>query len=324
MDTFMTTSRVLPEPDLYLYTSVSTPIPVHASILASASPVLENIIMSNKIIKISGVPYRAVIAFLRFLYSFRCREEEMEKYGMHLLALSHVYAVPELKKRSVKAVGEHVTEESVVDVLQLSRLCDAPDLYLKCVKLVDDRFKKVERSEGWRFLQNHDPALELDILCLLDDNDNRKKRLMMRKRQEKVYMQLSEAMECLEHICTEGCTNVGPYDVELRKGREPCTKFGETCQGMQALIQHFATCTKGNSGGCMRCKRMWQLFRLHSSICHHHDSCKVPLCRQIELKRQEEKRKDDGRWRLLVRKVASAKAMSSLSLSNTKCGFNKF
>ncbi|KAL1363792.1 hypothetical protein HN51_011970 [Arachis hypogaea] len=324
MDTFMTTTRVLPEPDLYLYTSVSTPIPVHASILASASPVLENIIMSNKIIKISGVPHRAVIAFLRFLYSFRCRKEEMEKYGMHLLALSHVYAVPELKKRCVKAVGEHVTEESVVDVLQLSRLCDAPDLYLKCVKLVDDRFKKVERTEGWRFLQNHDPALELDILCILDDNDNRKKRLMMRKRQEKVYLQLSKAMECLEHICTEGCTNVGPYDVELRKGREPCTKFGDTCQGMQALIQHFATCTNGNSGGCMRCKRMWQLFRLHSSICHRHDSCKVPLCRQIELKRQEEKRKDDGRWRLLVRKVASAKAMSSLSLSNTKCGFNKF
>lgn len=36
--------------------------------------------------------------------------------------------------------------------------------------------------------------------------------------------------------------------------------------------------------------------------------------RQIQLKIEEKNKEDDERWKLLVRKVASAKAMSSLSL----------
>lgn len=85
-------------------------------------------------------------------------------------------------------------------------------------------------------------------------------------------------MECLEHICAEGCTSVGPYDMEPGKKKEPCSKFS-TCHGLQLLIKHFATCTKRVNGGCLRCKRMWQLLRLHSSICDQSDVCRVPLCR---------------------------------------------
>ncbi|KAK9140828.1 hypothetical protein Scep_010509 [Stephania cephalantha] len=33
-------------------------------------------------------------------------------------------------------LGRRLTVESVVDVLQLARLCDAPDLYLKCMNLM--------------------------------------------------------------------------------------------------------------------------------------------------------------------------------------------
>lgn len=87
-------------------------------------------------------------------------------------------------------------------------------------------------------------------------------------------------MECLEHICTEGCTSVGPHDVEPTKKKGPCSKFS-TCQGLQLLIGHFATCKKRVNGGCLRCKRMWQLLRLHSSICDQSDSCRVPLCRYL-------------------------------------------
>lgn len=119
------TTRVLPEPDLYLHTTGGSRILAHASILvlflllllqfeivlvtylifyyyncltilhfffvhvvlvlisilkASASPVLENIIMSNRIVKIHGVPYDAVTAFLRFLYSSRLVLAKLEKY----------------------------------------------------------------------------------------------------------------------------------------------------------------------------------------------------------------------------------------------------
>lgn len=40
--------------------------------------------------------------------------------------------------------------------------------------------------------------------------------------------------------------------------------------------------------------------------------------RQMQLKMQHEKRKDDARWKLLARKVASARVISSLSLPKRK------
>ncbi|PON85246.1 Voltage dependent potassium channel [Trema orientale] len=310
--------RKLPEPDVHILTSDGLRIPAHSSILASVSPVFESIIerprknrSSERVIRILGVPRDAVVSFVRFLYSSRCEEEHLEKYGIHLLALSHVYLVPQLKQECRKDLGQRLTVENVVDVLQLARLCDAPDLYLKCMKLVSNHFKAVEATEGWKFLQDHDPWLELEILQFIDEAEKRKKRTRRHREAQCLYLQLSEAMECLEHICSEGCTSVGPYDVEPGK-KSPCSKYS-TCQGLQMLIKHFATCDKRVNGGCLRCKRMWQLLRLHSSICEQSDSCRVPLCRQFKLKMLQEKTKDDARWKLLVRKVVSAKTISSLS-----------
>ncbi|KAM5571840.1 BTB/POZ and TAZ domain-containing protein 1-like [Rosa sericea] len=316
--------RELPEPDIHILTRDAVRIPAHASILASVSPVLENIIDrprkhrgSERVIPILGVPNDAVIAFTRFLYSSRCTEEHMEKYAIHLLALSHVYLVPQLKQRCTKELGQRLSVDNVVDVLQLARLCDAADLYLKCMKLVANHFKAVEETEGWKFVQDHDPYLELDILQFIDETESRKKRTRRHREEQRLYLQLSEAMECLEHICTEGCTSVGPYDMEPGQKRGPCSKFG-TCQGLQHLFQHFATCKRRVNGGCLRCKRMWQLLRLHSSMCDQSDSCRVPLCRQFKLKLIHEKKRDDARWKLLVRKVVSAKAISSLALAKRK------
>ncbi|KAH7528307.1 BTB/POZ and TAZ domain-containing protein 1 [Ziziphus jujuba] len=316
--------RELPEPDVQILTSGGLRIPAHSSILASVSPILENIIdrprkhtSSEKVIPVLGVPCDAVVVFVQFLYSSRCTEEDLEKYGIHLLALSHVYLVPHLKQRCTKDMVQRLTIDNVVDVLQLARLCDAPDLYLKCMKMIANHFKAVENTEGWKFLQHHDPWLELEILQFMDESESRKKRTRKHREEQSLYLQLSEAMECLEHICTEGCTSVGPYDVEPTKNKGPCSKFS-TCQGLQLLIGHFATCKKRVNGGCLRCKRMWQLLRLHASICDQSDSCRVPLCRQFKLRMMQEKRKDDARWKLLVRKVVSAKAISSLSLPKRK------
>ncbi|KAJ4712478.1 BTB/POZ and TAZ domain-containing protein [Melia azedarach] len=314
------------EPDVQILTSGGLRIPAHAGILGSASPVLEHIIdrprkhrSSERVIPILGVPCGAVSAFVGFLYTSRFTEDQMEKFGIHLLALSHVYSVPQLKQRCSKGLGERLTIENVVDVLQLARLCDAPDLYLKCMKLVSSRFKAVENTEGWKFLQEHDPWLELEILQFMDEDESRRKRTRRHRLEQSLYLQLSEAMDCLEHICTEGCTSVGPHDVEPQKIKGPCSKF-TTCQGLQLLIRHFATCKKRVNGGCSRCKRMWQLLRLHSSICEKPDSCRVPLCRQFKLKatQQPEKKGDDDRWRLLVKKVVSAKTISSLAQHKRK------
>lgn len=69
-------------------------------------------------------------------------------------------------------MGQQLTIENVVDVLQLARLCDAPDLYLKCMKFVSSHFKAVEKTEGWKFMQNHDPYLELEILQFIDEAES--------------------------------------------------------------------------------------------------------------------------------------------------------
>ncbi|XP_065874132.1 BTB/POZ and TAZ domain-containing protein 1-like [Euphorbia lathyris] len=318
------TPRELPEPDVQIVTSDGLRIPAHTSILASVSSVLENIIdrplkhrNSQRTIPILGVPSDAVSVFLRFIYSSRVGADELEKFGIHLLALSHVYLVPHLKQRCIKDMSQRLTVENVVDVLQLARLCDAPDLYLKCMKLISTHFKAVEITEAWIFMQNHDPWMELEILQFIDEAENRKKRTRRQREERNIYMELSVAMDCLEHICTEGCTSVGPYDVEPAKKRGPCSKYS-TCQGVQLLIKHFAMCKNRVNGKCPRCKRMWQLLRLHSCICHHPDSCKVPLCRQFKLKSQLEKKNDDMLWKVLVRKVMSARVMSSLTLHKNR------
>lgn len=313
----------MPEADIQIITSGGRRIPAHSTVLAAASSVLESILVrpqkrrsSEKTIRILGVPCDAVSVFVQFLSSFKCTEEQMKKHGIHLLALSHVYLVPMLKQRCTKGLAEQLTIENAVDMLQLARLCDAPDLYLKCLKLMSTNFKKVEKTEGWKFLQNHDPQLELEILQFMDEADSRKKRTRRHRREQNLYLQLSEAMDCIEHICTEGCTSVGPCgDEPCCTKKLPCSKF-KTCQGVQLLIRHFATCKRRVNGGCLRCKRMWQLLRLHSSICDQPDECKVPLCRQFKVKAQQ--KGDDGLWKSLVGKVVSARALSSLSLPKRK------
>ncbi|XP_047342664.1 BTB/POZ and TAZ domain-containing protein 2-like [Impatiens glandulifera] len=309
--------------DIHIVTAGGIRIPAHRSILASASPVLENIIdrpnkknhkSSERTIPILGVPSEAVAVFVRFLYSSKCTEEEMDLYGFHLLTLSHAFAVPQLKQRCAKALIQQLKISNVIDMLQLARLCDASELYFRSMKLVSTKIKLVEKTEGWKFVQKNDPWLELEILQFIDDIESRKKRTRRQKEERSLYLQLSEAMECLEHICTEGCTNIGPYDMEPgKKKKVPCQKFA-TCKGLELLFRHFATCKRRVNNGCDRCKRMWQLLRLHSSICDNPDLCKVPLCRQFKLKGQQKRKgEDEGRWKVLVRKVAVAKAMSFLS-----------
>lgn len=311
----------MPEPDVYVVTYGGIRIPAHSHVLAMASPVIEKILERPKIsrktgaklIPILGAPSDAVSAFVRFLYSSSCTEEELKKYGIHLLVLSHVFSVPKLKQRCTKGLAEMLTVENVVDFIQLARLCDSAELFLRGMKLVARKLRTVEKTEGWKFIQKHDPWLELEILQFVEEDQLRKKRSRRQKEEQRLFLQLNEAMECLVHICTEGCTTVGPSHMEPPKNKEPCRRFS-TCQGLQLLIRHFASCKKRVSHGCARCKRMWQLLRLHASICDLPEpcACRVPLCRQFKFKMQEEKKKDDAKWKLLAKKVLSAKTMSCL------------
>ncbi|KAJ4756384.1 BTB/POZ and TAZ domain-containing protein 2 [Rhynchospora pubera] len=306
-----------PPTDVQIVTSDANTIAAHSSVLSSASPVLERMIdrarkgwNSDSTIRILGVPSDAVVAFVQLLYSSRMVplsspeiEDVLDQHCLQLLAMSHKYRVPSLKRSCEEAVAVQLTPDNAVDVLKLAKLCDAPRLYQQCVQLVAKDFLAVQESDGWKFVQRHDMMLELEILQFLEDRDERKKRWKQQREAQKVYQELSEAMNCLHHIFADGCPEM----------REPCTRF-ESCQGLKLLMQHFATCDKKlarGGGGCLRCKRMCQIFRLHSSTCSESKSCRVPFCSHFKTKTQAEKL--DKTWRLLAKKVATAKVMSSLA-----------
>lgn len=90
-------------------------------------------------------------------------------------------------------------------------------------------------------------------------------------------MQLYEAMEALVHICRDGCRTIGPHDKDFKVNQSPCNYAA--CKGLELLVRHFAACKLRVPGGCIHCKRMWQLLELHSRLCDNSDICRVPLCR---------------------------------------------
>ncbi|XP_020586620.1 BTB/POZ and TAZ domain-containing protein 1-like [Phalaenopsis equestris] len=319
--------RYMSPADVHVVTVGGHSIPAHSSVLASASPVLESMISHQKI-KILGAPHNAVLEFLGLLNAGeggRPLPEEtaaMKLYGVQLLVLSHSYRIGWLKRRCEAAVGKQVESDDAVDVMKLAQLCDAPKLRQRCLAVAAKDFAALQRTEGWRFVQKHDPRLELEILQFMEEGEQRRKRWRRERVDQEVFLQLSQAMQCLEHICTEGCTVVGPHDGKPpRRSRGPCTSFG-MCESLQFLIKHFAKCGKklAGGGGCIQCKRMWQLFRLHSSICDR-ELCKVPLCRQFKVRAsgegEEKKKGDDATWRSLVRKVILARVMSSMAARKT-------
>ncbi|PVH37643.1 hypothetical protein PAHAL_5G050400 [Panicum hallii] len=239
-------------------------------------------------------------------------EDDMEKYAVQVLVLAHAYQVPWLKRACEGAIGARLTADSAVDVLQLAALCDAPRLHLRCTRLLAKEFAAVERTEAWRFLQENDPWQELQVLQGLHEADMRRRKWRRKRAEQRVYVELSEAMDCLDHICTEGCTEVGPAG--RAPAPAPCARYATTCRGLQLLIRHFSQCHRKS---CARCQRMWQLLRLHSALCDRPDSCNTPLCKRFKQKEQEKaavKAGDDGdKWGLLVKKVKAARVFSSLA-----------
>lgn len=150
-------------------------------------------------------------------------------------------------------------------------------------------------------------------------------------------MQLYEAMEALVHICRDGCRTIGPHDKLPRDDQGPCEY--PACKGLEALVRHFAGCKMRGPGGCIHCKRMWQILELHSRLCPNSDDCKVPLCRSISCilfifswmnviymyllltlgfwhcrnfrqRRRKQNKKEDVRWRILVKKIVRSKSLT--------------
>lgn len=79
------------------------------------------------------------------------------------------------------------------------------------------------------------------------------------------------------HIYRDGCQTIGPCHKDLKENKDPCKYIA--CKGLELLVRHFAGCKLRVTGGCIHCKRIWQLLELHSRLCADSHVCKVPLCR---------------------------------------------
>lgn len=287
-------------------------IPAHFSVLSVASPVFRSFLQLSKAkngircIKIPGVPYDAAYIFIRFLYSSCYEEAGMEKYVLHLLILSHTYSVLSLKKVCLNILENGwLTSENVVDVLQLARKCDAPRLWFICVRMIVKDFKTICSTEGWKVMKGTNPALEQELLEFVVEADSRKQERLKKIEERKTYLQLYEAMEALIHICKDGCGTIGPHDKVLKGSQVSCAF--PACKSIEMLVRHFSACKARVPGGCVHCKRMWQLLELHSRMCSQPAFCKVPLCRHFKEKMQHQRKKDETKWKLLVSKVIAAR-----------------
>ncbi|XP_040999949.1 BTB/POZ and TAZ domain-containing protein 3-like [Juglans microcarpa x Juglans regia] len=298
--------------DVFVITEDKSHIQAHSCVLSAASTVLANILQQAKVmngmryIKVPGVPHQAVYAFIRFLYSSCYEEEAVKQHVLHLLALSHSYSIPSLKRVCIYVLEQGwLTKENVIDVLQLARNCDATRLSFICVRTIIGDFKTISSTEGWKVMKRANPELEQELLECVVEADSRKQERLKKIEEKKVYLQLNEAMEALLHICRDGCRTIGPRDKAL-KGSQVACRF-PACKGLEMLVRHFSSCKTRIPGGCAHCKRMWQLLELHSRMCNEPDYCKVALCRHFKEKMQQQTKKDEARWKLLVSRVIAAK-----------------
>ncbi|PAN38737.1 hypothetical protein PAHAL_7G193600 [Panicum hallii] len=312
--------------DVRIVTSDGQTIAAHSYVLASASPVLERMIDVARrggrgggacTVRILGAPSDAVLAFLHLLYAARAEEAVVAAHGPQLLALAHAYRVGWLKRAAEASVSARLAPGDAVDMLKLAGLCDAPRLRAACARLAARDRAAVEASDGWRFARRHDPTLEQELLQLLEDAGRRRERWARGRASREAYRQLAEAMDSLDRIFA-----AADDDDACSAGGEPCARKGgggggATCElGLRLLMRHFAACArKAAPGGCARCKRLLQLFRLHASVCDRTEQdqpCRVPLCSHFAARMREEKA--DKTWRLLVKKVTTARAMARLAV----------
>ncbi|KAK4791329.1 hypothetical protein SAY86_031742 [Trapa natans] len=313
--------------DVMICTDGAGIVYAHAGVLGMASPVIRGMIRKStrqgcyRKISIHGVPYNAVRVFIRFLYSSSIEEAEMEEYALHLLVLSHVYVVPQLKRMCERRL-EHglLNWENAVDVFQLALLCDVPRLSLICHRLILANFKVVSSSDGWKAMKQSHPILEKELLESVFDEENRRKERIRKRNERKIYLQLHEAMEALIHICRDGCRTIGPHDQDFCKDQQPCSF--EACKGLELLIRHFASCKLRVPGGCVHCKRMWQLLELHSRLCSDSSACRVPLCRNFKDRIQKQSKKDEKKWRILVKRTLRAKSINGAPFFSLEAQIN--
>ena len=115
----------------------------------------------------------SIVALTFSFFQHSYDPEDMKRFVLHLLVMSHSFAVPSLKRACVRQLEQALlTTDNVVDVLQLARQCDAPRLSIICTHLIIKDFKTISVSEGWKVMKRANPRLEQGLLESLVEADS--------------------------------------------------------------------------------------------------------------------------------------------------------
>ncbi|CAH8362534.1 unnamed protein product [Eruca vesicaria subsp. sativa] len=78
------------------------------------------------------------------------------------------------------------------------------------------------------------------------------------------------------------------------------------CRAIKLLVRHGLVCkTKGK--GCIHCKKMWAIFRLHARNCRD-SQCRVPKCRDLRAHDSRKQQQADSRRRAAVKEMVRQRA----------------
>ena len=130
----------------------SKTIPVHKFILQLRSPVFKTMLSSrmkestsNEII-ISDFDHDAVKEFIRFLYLDKCDKDILDKHAKSLLAMAHKYEVKGLLNITVDYLTKTLSDDTVVELLQLADLYEAENLKMKALKFIKTNLKDLTKA----------------------------------------------------------------------------------------------------------------------------------------------------------------------------------
>ncbi|XP_073148245.1 histone acetyltransferase HAC1-like [Henckelia pumila] len=80
-----------------------------------------------------------------------------------------------------------------------------------------------------------------------------------------------------------------------------------SCRGVKRLFLHATTCKTRAVGGCVPCRRMWRILRIHSQTCKESE-CHVPRCRDLRVHMSRMQQQSESRRRAAVTEMMRQRA----------------
>ncbi|KAL6873634.1 hypothetical protein ACP4OV_013716 [Aristida adscensionis] len=79
------------------------------------------------------------------------------------------------------------------------------------------------------------------------------------------------------------------------------------CRKIKALFHHGSKCQKRASGGCVLCKKMWDLIRFHARTCKE-SHCNVPRCRDLKERMRRQQQQSESKRRAAINEMMKRRA----------------